>query len=358
MCPRRFDPPAGRRKPNPRWGRVASGRGVAVPGRVQRQPVSGQPGPRSVPTRPGAGQSRPRSVPPRSRSLRADTGCVLTDAKVCADRLKACAAPPKLPARRTQGLCRRGQGLCRRGQGLCRRGQGRCRRAQDLCNPASRPLKSSPDESITQVIGLNPFSPIRCPHGIDPPIRGGNLPLGSSERLLMSAAMIQPDSKPAGSRLNRVHLDMVLVRAARGAVPVASRATSGDGNSGSSAVLAIFVPPSLHPRAGTPPRDTLLTNNSIELRQLTAIELRRKLRRMTPSSEGFADWAGDPCRTLEERFGAELLIEHTLGLWRNKHGIKVRRSAESPLRCKDAKRGVGSRKALYGRHSPAVTDGD
>jgi len=45
--------------------------------------------------------------------------------------------------------------------------------------------------------------------------------------------------------------------------------------------------------------------------------------RMTTASESFADWACDPRRTLEERFGAELLIEHTLGLWHNKHGIKV-----------------------------------
>ena len=44
---------------------------------------------------------------------------------------------------------------------------------------------------------------------------------------------------------------------------------------------------------------------------------------MTTASGNFADWACDPRRTLEERFGAELLIEHTLGLWRNKHGIKV-----------------------------------
>lgn len=45
--------------------------------------------------------------------------------------------------------------------------------------------------------------------------------------------------------------------------------------------------------------------------------------RMTAASGNFAAWACDPRRTLEERFGAELLIEHTLGLWRNKHGIKV-----------------------------------
>lgn len=43
---------------------------------------------------------------------------------------------------------------------------------------------------------------------------------------------------------------------------------------------------------------------------------------MSATLESFADWACDPRRTLEERFGAELLIEHTAGLWKHKHGIK------------------------------------
>ena len=50
---------------------------------------------------------------------------------------------------------------------------------------------------------------------------------------------------------------------------------------------------------------------------------------MTAASEGFADWACDPQRTLEERFGTELLIEHTLDLWRNKHGIKMETNYEA-----------------------------
>jgi len=37
--------------------------------------------------------------------------------------------------------------------------------------------------------------------------------------------------------------------------------------------------------------------------------------------KNFAAWACDPARSLEERFGAEILIEQNLGLWRNKHGI-------------------------------------
>ena len=51
--------------------------------------------------------------------------------------------------------------------------------------------------------------------------------------------------------------------------------------------------------------------------------------RMSASSDSFADWVCDPRRTLEERFGAELLIEQTLGLWRNKHGIKVETNYEA-----------------------------
>ena len=43
---------------------------------------------------------------------------------------------------------------------------------------------------------------------------------------------------------------------------------------------------------------------------------------MSTASANFAAWACDPKRSLEERYGAEILIEHTLGLWRNKYGIK------------------------------------
>ena len=43
---------------------------------------------------------------------------------------------------------------------------------------------------------------------------------------------------------------------------------------------------------------------------------------MSTAPEGFAAWACDPNRTLEERFGAELLIEITAGLWKKKYGIK------------------------------------
>jgi hypothetical protein len=43
---------------------------------------------------------------------------------------------------------------------------------------------------------------------------------------------------------------------------------------------------------------------------------------MSLASAGFAAWACDPQRTLEERFGAELLIEITRGLWCQKHGVK------------------------------------
>jgi hypothetical protein len=43
---------------------------------------------------------------------------------------------------------------------------------------------------------------------------------------------------------------------------------------------------------------------------------------MTNSTEHFAAWACDSRRTIEERFGAEILIEQHLGLWKQKHGIE------------------------------------
>ncbi len=44
---------------------------------------------------------------------------------------------------------------------------------------------------------------------------------------------------------------------------------------------------------------------------------------MPTPNEGFAAWACDPRRSLEERFGAELLIEQNLDRWKRKHGLKV-----------------------------------
>ena len=44
---------------------------------------------------------------------------------------------------------------------------------------------------------------------------------------------------------------------------------------------------------------------------------------MTRAPETFAAWACDPQRTIEERFGAELLIEHTQGYWNRKHKIEA-----------------------------------
>jgi hypothetical protein len=43
---------------------------------------------------------------------------------------------------------------------------------------------------------------------------------------------------------------------------------------------------------------------------------------MSASPDSFADWACDSRRSLEERYGAELLIEAVDGLWKQKHGIK------------------------------------
>ena len=50
---------------------------------------------------------------------------------------------------------------------------------------------------------------------------------------------------------------------------------------------------------------------------------------MIAGEKSFADWACDPKRSVEERFGAELLIELTIGLWNQKHGIKTETNYEA-----------------------------
>ena len=50
---------------------------------------------------------------------------------------------------------------------------------------------------------------------------------------------------------------------------------------------------------------------------------------MSNVTKGFADWACDSRRTLEEKFGAELLMEHTLDLWNKKHQIEVTRNYQA-----------------------------
>jgi hypothetical protein len=72
---------------------------------------------------------------------------------------------------------------------------------------------------------------------------------------------------------------------------------------------------------------------------------------MSASSEGFAKWACDPGRTLEERFGAELLIEHTRGLWKKKHGITDEANYEAERLRKKAR-------SLDPAHEPAYTRAD
>jgi hypothetical protein len=72
---------------------------------------------------------------------------------------------------------------------------------------------------------------------------------------------------------------------------------------------------------------------------------------MSTASEGFAAWACDPKRSLEERYGAEILIEHTLGLWRNKHGIKQDTNYEAERLRKKAR-------SLDPAYESAFTDAD
>ena len=84
---------------------------------------------------------------------------------------------------------------------------------------------------------------------------------------------------------------------------------------------------------------------------LTKFPFRRNMPGMTAASDSFADWACNPRRTLEERFGAELLIEHTLGLWRQKHGLKVEANYEAErLRLKE--------RSLDPAHQPAYSRTD
>ena len=64
---------------------------------------------------------------------------------------------------------------------------------------------------------------------------------------------------------------------------------------------------------------------------------------MPATNMRFSEWACDPRRSLEERFGAELLIENTLSRWKQKHGIKekpVNYTAEQ-LRQKERKLNPG-----------------
>lgn len=58
---------------------------------------------------------------------------------------------------------------------------------------------------------------------------------------------------------------------------------------------------------------------------------------MIAGAKGFADWACDPKRSVEERFGAELLIEMTAGLWNQKHGIKTEANYEADRLRKQAR---------------------
>ena len=58
---------------------------------------------------------------------------------------------------------------------------------------------------------------------------------------------------------------------------------------------------------------------------------------MIAGAQGFADWACDPKRSVEERFGVELLIEMTAGLWNQKHGLKIETNYEAERLRKQAR---------------------
>jgi len=61
---------------------------------------------------------------------------------------------------------------------------------------------------------------------------------------------------------------------------------------------------------------------------LTIAFHRRKLFAMSVPQK-FSDWACDPRRTLEERYGAELLIEWLASTWKKKHDIKEETNYEA-----------------------------
>lgn len=68
-------------------------------------------------------------------------------------------------------------------------------------------------------------------------------------------------------------------------------------------------------------------------------------------STSFTAWISDPRRTIEERFGGELLIENTLGAWRHKHGVQFQTNYEADrLRRKE--------RALNPAHEPVCPPED
>ena len=73
-------------------------------------------------------------------------------------------------------------------------------------------------------------------------------------------------------------------------------------------------------------------------------------------ANGFADWACDPKRSIEERFGAELLIELTTGLWNNKHGIKTESNYEAERLRKQARALDPGHEPQYSRESAEHTE--
>jgi hypothetical protein len=77
---------------------------------------------------------------------------------------------------------------------------------------------------------------------------------------------------------------------------------------------------------------------------------------MIAGAKGFADWACDPKRSVEERFGAELLIELTAGLWNNKHGIKTETNYEAERLRKQARALDPGHEPHYSREAAEHTE--
>ena len=77
-------------------------------------------------------------------------------------------------------------------------------------------------------------------------------------------------------------------------------------------------------------------NLKLDARRARVVKTWKVETERTAMNESFASWAMDAARSLEERYGAELLIEQTIGTWRHKHQVKDDSNYEADrLRKKD-----------------------
>ena len=68
-------------------------------------------------------------------------------------------------------------------------------------------------------------------------------------------------------------------------------------------------------------------------------------------SASFTAWLFDPRRSLEERFGGELLVEENINRWRHNHGVKIESNYEADRLRK-------RRRSLNPAYQPVVSQAD